>query len=67
VRRWLFRTKVVIATKVGFAYDENGDHAGLSIFFECGSSRPPLMLTSSWGRKKRATRADEGARDPFRP
>jgi hypothetical protein len=25
------RAKVVIVTKVGFAYDENGDQAGLSI------------------------------------
>jgi hypothetical protein len=27
----LFRGKVVIATKFGFAYDENSDQAGLSI------------------------------------
>jgi hypothetical protein len=29
----LFRGKVVIATKFGFAYDENGEQVGLSIRF----------------------------------
>jgi hypothetical protein len=33
--------KVVIATKFGSAYDENGEQAGLSIRVEYGSSRPP--------------------------
>ena len=33
VRRWLFRGKVVMATKFGFAYDGNGEQVGLSIRF----------------------------------
>jgi hypothetical protein len=30
VRCWLVRGKVVIATKFGFAYNENGEQAGSS-------------------------------------
>jgi aryl-alcohol dehydrogenase-like predicted oxidoreductase len=46
VRRWLFRGKVVIATKFGFAYDENGEQVGLSIAARSGDQSGPRCSRS---------------------
>ena len=51
MRRWLFHGDLVIATEFGFAFDENGEPVGCPAAFECGSSRPPFPLTSSWAAR----------------